>query len=99
MARRLLGPGKRRTRQYVIADQSIHHVEKFILDVGYTAQRLERDYGCDLLLFTFDELGLVEPGYAYLQFKVSETLQTVGADFIFDLDIRDFRLWLIEKMP
>ena len=50
MPRLILIPRKRRTRQPVIADLSIHHVEGFILEEGHTAQRLERDYGYDLLL-------------------------------------------------
>ncbi len=43
-------PKKQRTRQHVIADQSVNYVERFIIDEGHTAQRLERDYGYDLLL-------------------------------------------------
>ena len=89
MARQLLGPRKQRTRQHVIADQSVHHVEGFILDEGHTAQRLERDYGYDLLLFTYDEQGYVEPGFLFLQFKAAEALQAVGSDYVFDLDVRD----------
>jgi hypothetical protein len=26
-------------------------------------------------------------------------LQTVGTDYVFDLDIRDYNLWLLEEMP
>jgi hypothetical protein len=45
MARQRIGPRKRRTRQHVIADLSVHHVEGFVLAEGHTAQRVERDYG------------------------------------------------------
>jgi hypothetical protein len=38
MASQVLGPRKRRTRQHVIADLSIHHVERFILEEGHTAR-------------------------------------------------------------
>ncbi len=50
MARLRSAPKKQRTRQHVIADQSVNYVERFIIDEGHTAQRLERDYGYDLLL-------------------------------------------------
>jgi hypothetical protein len=83
----------------VIADQSVNYVERFIIDVGHTAQRLEKDYGYDLLLFTFDEEGYAEPGVVSLQLKAAEHLQTVRADFVFDLDIRDYNLWRQEKFP
>ena|GEM_PF-4983376 len=46
--------GKQRTRQHVLADLSVHYVEGFILEAGHTAQQLERDYGYDLLMFTYD---------------------------------------------
>jgi hypothetical protein len=83
----------------VIADLSVHYVEGFILDEGHTAQRLERDYGYDLLQFTYDEAGYVEPGFLFFQLKATEVLQAVGSDFVFDLDIRDFNLWTREEMP
>jgi hypothetical protein len=57
----------------VIADLSVHHVERFILEAGHTAQRLGSDYGYDLLMSTFDEQGYVEPGSVFFQFKAMET--------------------------
>jgi hypothetical protein len=99
MARQFLGPRKRRTRQHVIADQSVHYVEGFVLDEGHTIQRVERDYGYDLLLFTYDEQGYFEPGLVFLQLKAAEKLQAVGSDYVFDLDIRDYNLWMQEKEP
>jgi hypothetical protein len=83
----------------VIADQSVNYVERFIIDEGYPAQRLEKDYGYDLLLFTFDEQGYAEPGLVWLQFKASESLERSGTDYVFDLDIRNHNLWMIDRMP
>lgn len=99
MVRTTFPPRKQRTRQHVIADQSVNHVERFIIDEGHTAQRLEKDYGYDLILFTFDEQGYAEPGLVSLQLKAAETLQAVGSGLVFDLDIRDYNLWMAEKFP
>jgi hypothetical protein len=99
MAGQPFGPRKQRTRQHVIADLSRHHVEGFILAEGHTVQRLDRDYGYDLLLFTYDEQGYVEPGLLFLQLKAAETLQALGSDYVFDLDIRDYNLWMLEELP
>ena len=99
MAKQFLGPRKQRTRQHVIADQSVHYVEGFILAEGHTAQRLERDYGYDLLLFTYDEQGYVEPGFLFFQVKAAEAFQAVGSDYVFDLDVRDYNLWMQEETP
>lgn len=99
MTRHSPAPRKRRTRQHVIADQSVNHVERFIIDEGHTTLRLEKDYGYDLLLFTYDDRGYVEPGFAFVQLKASEALQRSGADYVFDLDIRDYNLWVTENNP
>ena len=99
MPSKIYGPRKRRTRQHVIADQSVNYTERFIIDEGHTATRLGADYGYDLLMFTHDEDGFVEPGLVPIQLKAAEWLQAVGSDYVFDLDLRDYNLWMLEEMP
>jgi hypothetical protein len=99
MASPILGLRKQRTRQHVIADLSAHYVEGFILEEGHTAQRLSTDYSYDLLLRTFDEKGYAEPGMVYVQLKAAEALDAINADSVFDVDIRDYQLWVQEEMP
>jgi hypothetical protein len=99
MARKIFGPRKQRTREHVIADQSVNHVERFVIDKGYTVQQLDSDYGYDLVLFTYDDKGYIEPGSMFIQLKAAEALQAVGANYVFDLDIRDYNLWMLEDMP
>ena len=86
MSSQLLGPRKQRTRQHIIADLSVHHVEGFILEEGYTAQRLGSDYSYDLIMRMFDDEGYVEPGVVYFQLKASESLQALGSAYVFDVD-------------
>ena len=93
------GLRKQRTRQHVIADLSVHHVEGFILAEGHTAQRVDRDYGYDLILSTFDEQGYVEPGLLFIQIKAAESLRRNGRHYVYDLDIRDYNLWTWERLP
>ena len=90
---------KRRTRQHVIAAQSINHVERCLIDEGHVPQRIDADYGYDLTLYTFDEDGFAEPGAALLQVKASDHLTATGEVIPFDLDIRDYSLWILEKTP
>lgn len=99
MIHQILGPRKRRTRQHVIADLAVHHVERFILEGGNTCQRLHSDYGYDLVLFTYDEKGYPEPGLVFIQVKAGEKLQSIGESFVYDLDIRDYNLWIREDWP
>jgi uncharacterized protein DUF4365 len=92
-------PRKRRTRQHVIADQSVNHVERFVIDAGHTIQRLTADYGYDLVMMTFDHQGYAEPGLIWLQLKASESLVRSGDNLAYDLDIRDHNLWTREGFP
>ncbi len=95
----LLGPRKRRTWQHVIADLSVHFVERFILEEGHTSQRLGADYGYDLILWTFDKQGYPEPGSVYFQFKARQTLVEVKGGFVYSLEVRDYNLWMWERTP
>jgi len=78
---------------------SAHHVEGFILDKGHTAQRFTTDYSYDLVMRTFDDGGYVEPGTVYFQVKAAETLEAIGSAFVYDMDIRDYNLWIHEELP
>lgn len=90
---------KRRTREHVIADQSVNYVERFVFDEGHTAQRQQFDYGYDLNVLTYDGDGYVEPRSFYLQLKAAESLSKRGEDYVFDLEVRDYNLWMIELSP
>ena len=94
-----VAPRKRRTREHVIADLSVHHVEGFILHEGHTAQRLDQDYGYDLVIITYDTHSYIEAGALFVQLKAAERLQRVKADYVFDLDIRDYNLWTLNRVP
>lgn len=99
MARTETNSRKRRTRQHVIADLSVNHVERFILEAGYTVQRMDHDYGYDLQMTSYDDQGYLEAGVVYFQLKGSDQLTAVGENYVFDLDVRDYNLWMIDPMP
>src|SRR5436309_2496106 len=46
-------PRKRRTREHIIADLSVNHVERQALLCGHVVERRVFDYGIDLEMFTF----------------------------------------------
>ena len=97
MANKIFGPHKRRTRQHVIADLAVHHVQGFILEEGHTSEEFRRDYGYDLLMRTYDKDGFLEPEGVYFQIKATEHLKEVGRACVYDLDIRDYNLWMTEQ--
>ena len=92
---------KRRTRQHVIADLSLNHVERFILRRGHTAEPFRRDYGLDLLVLFYDRQGFVVDGQVVVQLKASDRMRyldgrrTVGVR----IDERDLDAWLHRLEP
>lgn len=97
-----------RTREHQIADLSINHVERFILRQGYTAERVQSDYGYDLVMRTFDygtdvtrTRGAFENGVIYFQFKATDSLNVLEDGRTISIPIwrRHLQLWRTEPMP
>jgi hypothetical protein len=93
--------GKKRTREHVIADISLAHVQFFVANAGFTSEATTKDYGYDLSVNTFDKEGLIEPLAILIQLKGSEVLNLHpdGVSYWFPLDIRDYNLWMQEANP
>ena len=64
---------KRRTRAHVLADLSTNYVERFIIQAGHAADRVQNDYGYDLILMTFTQSGDFENGSISLQLKATDS--------------------------
>jgi hypothetical protein len=94
-------PRKRRTREHIIADLSVNHLERHVLLAGYTMERVRHDYGLDMHLWTYDENGEVESDSIHIQVKVTEKVKCArgGRGVRFRLEGRDIRSWLQEAMP
>jgi hypothetical protein len=92
---------KRRTREHVIADLSVHHVEGFVLRCGWTVERTRYDYGIDLLMQTYNADGEVESGRVLFQLKASDTVRRSadGKWIPLRLEWRDLLFWLNEVKP
>ena len=74
-------------------------MERYIIDEGHTVSRMSADYGYDLLMVTFDEHGYAEPGLVFFQLKASESFSRSGENYFYDLSVRDYNLWRIERLP
>jgi hypothetical protein len=70
-----------------------------MLEAGHAATRLTTDYGYDIAMATFDAEGFAEPGLVLFQLKASDNLAESAGFYTFDLDIRDYNLWRVERMP
>src|SRR5262249_15177315 len=90
---------KRRTREHIIADLSVHHVEGHVLRCGWVIERTAHDYGIDLLLITFDRAGEVEEDRVLLQLKASDRLRVRAGQetFSFRVGRRELVHWLAKR--
>ncbi len=92
---------KRRTREHIIADLSVHHVEGPILRVGYTTERFVRDYGLDLRMITYNIDGEPEPDWVLFQMKATDHLRLTadGTAVVFRVERADLESWLEQTFP
>jgi uncharacterized protein DUF4365 len=93
--------GKKRTREHVIADLSICFVEWHALRCGFTVERIRHDYGIDLELKTYNELGEPEPGDVLLQVRATDGLaiRKGNATFPSRIERAHLALWLSQIVP
>ena len=94
-------PRKTRTRGHVLADLSINHVERQVLRCGFSADRVQHDYGYDLTMASYSDSGEFEPGAVYIQVKATDRLPQLadGRAIPWPVSRRDLKLWLAETYP
>jgi hypothetical protein len=92
---------KLRTRQHIIANLSVNYVERFAYLCGYSVERVNQDYGIDLIIFTYDSNGEIENGSIYIQLKATDSMKVlVDQETIsYSLQRADLDLWLKEPLP
>jgi hypothetical protein len=95
------GAKKTRTRQHVLADLAVNYVERQVLLCGHSVERIEHDYGIDLVMFTYTESGEIENGRVLLQVKGSDHVRRLKDQKTIALAIsqEDLKLWLREPDP
>jgi hypothetical protein len=101
VARRKRIPKKQRTRDHVIADLAVNRVEREVLLCGYSLQELQRDYGIDLLMFTYDDNREAEPGFVMFQVKAFEKVKPHATTSTIPVRVSrtDLITWLSETLP
>lgn len=101
MSRQLHGPRKRRTREHIIAEMAVNHVERRVLKLGYSLERIVHDYGIDALLFTYDKFGQTQTEWIPMQIKATDRLRLVDEGRFVSIQIErsDLRSWLANVLP
>ena len=93
---------KLRTRQHIIEDLGLNHIERQILLSGNIFRRhSDHDYGYDGVIETFNQQGEIENLTFKIQLKSTDVIQFSSQNngFIIDLSKRDLELWLTDKYP
>jgi hypothetical protein len=85
----------------VLADLSINHVERHILLRGFALNRMDTDYGIDLLMLTYNDHGEVENGHVLFQVKATDSLHVLqeGTTIACRVEVADLKAWQEEWMP
>lgn len=93
--------GKRRTREHVIADLGVHHVEGHVLRAGYTMHRIVHDYGLDETIRTYNRRGEAENGLIWLQIKATDHPRRAKGDATLAVRVErpDLLNWMNELYP
>ena len=90
-----------RTRQHIIEDLGLNHVQRQVLKAGFVVQRYgENDYSYDGMIHTFDSNGESDNGMMLFQLKSTDSIKFDKSQKIakFDLSKRDLELWLLSKL-
>lgn len=92
---------KKRTRSHIIADLSANHVERHALNNGYSVECINKDYGYDLNIYTYNSTGEFENGSIFIQLKATDRPKHIkGKTAIsFSADKRDLKTWYNEPYP
>jgi hypothetical protein len=92
---------KRRTREHVIADLSVNHVERFILRCGWVPRRMNPDYGIDLYMETYNARGEIENDGVWFQLKATDKVVVANETSTISvrMEWRDLIFWLNEWLP
>ena len=76
-------------------------MERKALLCGFSVDRIQRDYGLDLVLFTYNARGEVENGQILVQVKATDALPLLkdGQTIAFSIARADLQYWLRETDP
>jgi hypothetical protein len=93
---------KQRTREHIIEDLGINHIERQVIYAGYTFYRYTTgDYGYDASFTTFSENGEIENLQMNIQLKSTDFIKQSAdkAFFLFDASKRDLEHWCKSDVP
>jgi hypothetical protein len=92
---------KMRTRSHIIADLSANYVERHALINGYSVECINKDYGYDLNVYTYNSTGEFENGSIFIQLKATDRPKHVNGktEISFSADKRDLTTWYDEPYP
>jgi len=93
---------KIRTREHIIADLSVNHIEYYAIKCGFSVERIASDYGYDLQIYTYDENGEFENGTIYVQLKATDFIEKhkrKEGGFAISIEKAHLECWSGEPMP
>lgn len=92
---------KRRTRQHIIADLSANHLERYVLRCGFAVDKIQHDYGLDVIMYTYQINGEIQEAFVNIQLKASDNVKYAKRGSFISMHVSRPHLesWLAEPMP
>lgn len=92
---------KLRTREHIIADLSVNYVERHIFLRGFSVDEFDSDYGIDLVMHTYNDVGEVETAHVLFQIKATDSLRVLkdGQNIAVTVTVADVKRWQLEWFP
>jgi hypothetical protein len=92
---------KRRTREHVIAELGVNFVQRHIMLKGHSSEAIVRDYGIDLVMFTYNHNGEIENGHVAIQVKSTDHLAILktSPEVAFKVEVAHLKAWQYEPLP
>jgi hypothetical protein len=92
---------KIRTREHILADLATNHLERYVLKCGFAIDRIQHDYGIDVIMYTYRCSGEIEEGFVNIQLKASDNVRYDSRGIFVSTSIERAHLshWLYEPFP
>lgn len=91
---------KRRTREHIIEEMGVNHLERHVLRRGHQLQRFQqREYGWDATMFHFADNGEIEDGEIRIQVKATDHLDVQAGVIRFRVATADLHYWYWQYLP
>lgn len=89
-----------RNRASIILEKGLNHLEKLVLENGFSQQRYLTGYVFNATIATYDSQGIAEEGLIYIKLKATDRLNVLkNGNVSVSVRISQLKVWFVEPTP